>query len=423
VLSVFILVAGSVGGPAAAPGPAVARAAVMAADASDYVPSVASLPGFREESTNAEGGDFDPTIALRRSYVALDGSRRVVIDVTVGSSIANAQAMLMDRVNQLIRYDGWSIGRTDAIVEGGYAGGGPGPDGTPVAMFAFRLFAVMAEVTVTGPGDDPDVPLLDNVARLVVARIQNEPDAVIPQVGLQERPPAEVPGTEPVVFQPGPIPGTGGATLTGAEVNGASTGSVIIPDTIVTLAISAIDRPWAYTGSAPRPPEGMEYLTVEPTIQVVGQTQVTMAPADFSISTFDGRSWAPVNGRAPSLQPGPIAFGSPVHGWLTFLIPTNQSALQLTWRLRTSQSLAAQSDADQTISVPLTVGANGQASVGRLAPPPDTTVVPPSIEPGSSGGPAGSSGSSSSGSGSGGSGSGGSGNSGGGSSRGGVRLQ
>ena len=41
-------------------------------------------------------------------------------------------------------------------------------------MIAFRIFAVMAEVTVTGPGDDPDVPLLDNVARLVAARIQNE---------------------------------------------------------------------------------------------------------------------------------------------------------------------------------------------------------------------------------------------------------
>jgi uncharacterized membrane protein YgcG len=400
----------------------------MAADASDYVPSVASLPGFREESTDAEGGVFDPTISLRRSYVAVDGSRRVVIAVSVGSSIANAQAMLMDRVNQLIRYDGWHIGRTDAIVEGGYAGGGPGPAGTPVAMFAFRLFAVMAEVTVTGPGDDPDVPLLDNVARLVVARIQNEPDALIDQPTLASKPPAALPGTEPVVFNSGPIPGTAGAAQTGAEVNGGATGSSIPADTVVTLTISALDRPWAYSGAAPRPPDGMEYLTVDPTIQVNGQTQVYLVVSDFWVSTLDGRSWAPVNGRGPSLQPGAIAFGTPAHGWLTFMIPINQPALQLSWRLRTSQALASQGDVDQTLSVPLTVGANGQAGVGTSAPPADSQVAPPSSSPGSPGGPAGPSGPGSGSGGNGSSGSGGSG-SGGGSSgggrtpRGGGRLQ
>jgi hypothetical protein len=347
-----------------------------------------------------------------------------VIEVTVGTSIPNAQAMLMDRVNQLVRYQDWHIGRTDAITEGGYAGGGPGPDGTPVAMFAFRLFAVMSEVTVTGPGDDPDVPLLDNVARLVVARIQNAPDALVEQTVLPERPPAHLPGTEPVVFEAGPIPSAGGiAPTTGAEVNGVSSASPVIPDTVVTLTISAIDRPWGYTGSAPRPPDGMEYLTVDPSILVVGQTQVTMAVSDFSISTSDGRSWSPVNGRAPSLQPGPIGFSTPVHGWLTFMIPANQSALQLSWRLRTSQVLAVQGESDQTLTVPLTVGANGQVSVGRLAPPADTTIVPPSISPSSSGGPTISPGSGSGGSGNGGSGNSGSGSSGGGSSRGGVRLQ
>ena len=102
ILSVLILVVGAVGMPVASPGPHVARASVMAADANDYVPSASSLPGFREEATQAEGGDLDPTISLHRSFVAVDGSRRVTISVSIGSSVPNAQAMLSDRVNQLV---------------------------------------------------------------------------------------------------------------------------------------------------------------------------------------------------------------------------------------------------------------------------------------------------------------------------------
>jgi hypothetical protein len=75
-LSVAVLVLGAVGMPAASSVQRVARASVMAADANDYVPSVSSLPGFREEGSEAEGGDLDPTVALRRSFVAVDGSRR-----------------------------------------------------------------------------------------------------------------------------------------------------------------------------------------------------------------------------------------------------------------------------------------------------------------------------------------------------------
>lgn len=169
-----------------------------------------------------------------------------------------------------------------------------------------------------------------------------------------------------------------------AEVTGGASGSPVQGDTIVVMTISALDRPWAYAGSAPRPPAGMEYLTVDPTITVDGPTQVPIALTDFWISTFDGRSWSPVSGRSPSLQPGTIASGVPVHGWLTFMIPTDQPALQLTWRLRTSQSLSDQGDSDQTLVIPLTVGAQSQASVGRTAPPAGRPVVLPSSAPGPS---------------------------------------
>src|SRR5829696_3104352 len=199
VVSVLIFVAGAVVMPAGPSAQQVAQASVLAADANDYVPSVSSLPGFREESSDAEGGDLDPTISLRRSFVAVDGSRRVTIAVSVGTSVANAQAMLTGRVNQLVRYQGWRIGRTDTISDSAYAGSGPGPNGAPAAMMAFRIFAVMSEVTVVGPGDDPDVPLLDNVARLVAARIRNEPDALAPSAGFPVAP-AALPGTDPVVI-------------------------------------------------------------------------------------------------------------------------------------------------------------------------------------------------------------------------------
>ena len=83
----------------------VARASVLAADAATYVPSLNNLPpGYREESVDAVGGDLEPTISLRRSFVTLDGSRRLVVDVSLGSSIQDAHTMLGARMNQLIRY-------------------------------------------------------------------------------------------------------------------------------------------------------------------------------------------------------------------------------------------------------------------------------------------------------------------------------
>ena len=389
VVGVLALVLGGLPLPLAEHDSPIAQASAMAADAADYVPTAASLPGFREESADAVGGDLDPTISLRRSFISSDGNRRVIVTVSLGSSIANAQSMLSARVNQLIRYQSWTIGRSDAISDDGYQGSGPGPDGRSGAMTAFRIFAVVSEITVTSAAGDPDVPLLDNVSRLVAARILRQPDAVAEQAGFPPTP-AALPGTDPVAANVSGVPaGTGG---TGAEVTGSSSGSPVQGDTIVITTVTAIDRPWAYAGAAPRPPDGMEYDTVNLQIAVTGPTQVVVALTDFWISTFDGRSWSPVTGRGPSLQPGNIQSGTPVTGWLTFMIPTNQPALQLTWRIRTNQSLDTQGNTDQTLVIPLTAGATAQASVGASAPPADKPVVPPGSVPTGPSGPAGPSG-------------------------------
>src|SRR4051812_8499035 len=96
ILGVVVLVLAAALVPASSGRPHTAEASVMAADAADYVPSATSLPGFREESADAVGGDLDPTIAQQRSFISPDGNRRVIVTVSVGSSIANAQSMLDD---------------------------------------------------------------------------------------------------------------------------------------------------------------------------------------------------------------------------------------------------------------------------------------------------------------------------------------
>jgi hypothetical protein len=385
--TIAALVLGAIWPPGVAIRQPIAQAAVLATDASDYVPTAASLPGFREESEDAVGGDIDPTISQRRSFISSDGNRRVIVTVSVGSSIANAQSMLTARINQLVQYEGWTIGKSDSISDSGFEGAGPGPDGRAAAMMAYRIFAVMSEVTVTSADGDPDVPLLDNVARLVAHRIENQPDAVAFQAGIPNAT-AKLPGTDPIAVDINGVPVGSGGTGTGGEVTGSSSGSPIQGDTVVVTTVTAIDRPWTgYAGSAPRPPTGMEYDTVNLQISVTGPTQVIVATTDFWLSTFDGRSWSPVTGRGPALPTGSIASGTPVSGWLTFMIPTDQPALQLTWRLRTSQSLDSQGSSDQTLVIPLTVGASAQASVGTSAPPPDRTVVPPSSAPAGPTGP------------------------------------
>ena len=128
----------------------LARASVLAVDAADYVPTLSNLPpGYREEAVDAVGGDLQPTISLRRAFVSLDGSRRAVVDVSLGSSVTDAHTMLGDRMNQLIRYHGWRITPNAPFGESGFRGTGPTPEGASSAMIAFRIRAVTAEVNVT----------------------------------------------------------------------------------------------------------------------------------------------------------------------------------------------------------------------------------------------------------------------------------
>jgi len=70
------------------------------------------------------------------------------------------------------------------------------------------------------------------------------------------------------------------------------------------------------------------------------------------------------------------------------MIPRDQPALQLTWRIRTRQSLTGQGNVEQTMVIPLTIGASASASVGEAAPPAGVPVVPPSSAPTGPGGPA-----------------------------------
>jgi hypothetical protein len=291
-----------------------------------------------------------------------------------------------DRLNQLVRFQGWRMVPSDAFGEASYRGSVASNDGVSRDIFLFRVKAVTAELVLASQGGN-DIGLLDNVARLVQERIESESDAVALRPGFPEGP-AQLPGREP----PGAPTGPGGIVAPGAEVTGSSSGSPVSGDTIVLLIINGLDRPWATGGSVPRPPDRMEYLTVEVQIDVAGSTQPVIALPDFWVSTFDGRSWSPVTGRMPALQPGPVRFGTPARGWLTFMIPMDQPALQLTWRIRTSTDLSSQGGTDQTIVIPLTVGATASAGIGTQAPPAGAPVAPPSSAPSGPTGPAGPSG-------------------------------
>ncbi len=376
-------------GPFAEPG-RIAQATVMATDAADYVPGAANLPaGFREESTDVVGGDLQPIVALRRTFVALDGTRRLLVGASIGVSAPDAQATMDERVNQLARFQGWRIIPSDTYGEAGFRGSVASDDGISRDVFLFRVNAVAVELVLASQGAS-DMALLDNVARLVAARIDADSDVVAYQPGFPVAP-AVLPGREPPGAPTGSA-GPGGIAAPGAEVTGSSSAPTVAGDTIVLLTINGLERPWATGGSVPRPPDRMEYLTVEVQIDVAGQSQAIVALTDFWVSTLDGRSWSPVTGRTPALQPGPVRIGVPARGWLTFQVPMDQPALQLTWRLRTSQDLSSQGGSDQTIVIPLTAGATASASIGTAAPPAGVPVAPPSSAPSGPTGPAGPSG-------------------------------
>jgi hypothetical protein len=369
-----------------------ALAGVMAADASDYVPTAANLPpGYREERSEPTGGDLGPVIAMKRTFVSADGATRVIVDVAMGGSIANAQSMLTQRVNQLVQYQGWTVTPDAGVGDVSFRATGLAGDGANSALSVFRVLSITAEVAVSNRSGQADIALLDNVARLVAGRMQDTPDEVASGPVFPSDP-VRVPGRDPPGLPPNVASGaTNPNQQTGAEVTGSSSGSPIRGDTLVLLTVTSVDRPWNWF-SVVAPPIGMEYVTVEANIEVNGPTLVTVSSTDFWINTTDARSWSPVGGRAPALPTADIGMGAQTRGWLTFLIPTDQAALQLTWRLRTTQSLPNQGNSDQTMVVPLTPGAVAQASVGTSAPPNSSQVVPPSSAPSGSGGPAGSSG-------------------------------
>ena len=361
----------------------IASAAVASApaqaDAADFVPTVANLPpGFREDWTDAVGGDIQPTVALRRAFVALDDSRRLVVGVSIGASEAGAQTSMDDQVNQLTRFQGWRFNPSSAFGDSGFRGSRTNPDGGTGTMALFRIQAVTAEIAVYTQGGVSDVALVDNVARLVVERIKMDPDVVTVQAGWPTSP-VLVPGKEPA----GAPTGSGRAgipTAPGTEVTGSSSGSPVTGDTVVLFTVTGIDRPWASGNNVPRPPSGMEYLAVEVQIEVVGPTEAIVALTDFSVLTYDGRFWTPVAGRSPGLRTGNVSMAGMARGWLSFMIPTDQPALQLTWRLRTNQPTAPAGD--QTLVVPLTEGATATASVGATPPPAGVPVSPPNTAPG-----------------------------------------
>ncbi|HZO27713.1 MAG TPA: hypothetical protein VFH48_17180, partial [Chloroflexota bacterium] len=122
--------------------------------------------------------------------------------------------MLGARMNQLIRYHGWRVTPNAPFGESGFRGTGPTPSGAASAMIAFRVQAVVAEVNVSSTSGNVDMPLLDNLARLVENRINTDPEAVAVQPGLPEAPPQQLPGREPVVI--GPV--TAGVVPPGAGV-------------------------------------------------------------------------------------------------------------------------------------------------------------------------------------------------------------
>lgn len=398
----------------------IASAAPSRADAADFVPTLANLPpGFREDAVDVVGGELQPTIGLTRAFVALDQTRRLVVSVTVGESEPDAQAGIDYRMNQLTRYQGWRFVPGSPYGDTGYRGSRTNADGGTGSMALFRIQAVTAEVSVSTVPGVSDPGLLDNVARLVEGRINTDPDVAIAQPGWPTLP-VQVPGTPPVVSAAITSSGLPGAP--GAEVTGNASGSPVTGDTVVIFSITGVDRPWAAGSSAPRPPSGMEYLAVEVQIETVGPSEAVVALTDFSVMTYDSRVWTPVSGRSPGLRTGAVNAVSLARGWLTFMVPSNQPALQLTWRLRTNQPIPDGTD-DQILTVPLTQGSMATASIGSTPSPAGVPVYPPGVTtvaptPGilvPSGNPAAPS--------SGGGSSGGSGSGGGGGSRGGPRLQ
>jgi hypothetical protein len=349
-----------------------ARAAPSSASATAYLPFAAEIPGdFRQEATVDVGGLREPDTNVRRVFVSADGSQTIIVEVAIRPSIPDAESRIDGRVNQMVRYQGWLYGIIEGLGDRAFRGAGLNPDGQQAQSLVFRVRAIAAEVALIASAGDP--VLVDYVARLVEERMRDAPDATVTEPGFVATP-RSLPGKDP----PGPLVISSSDPTSVGNAPGGPGGT----DTIVLLTLMNVERPW--TGTGPRPPQGFTYLTTEVLIEVGGPTAANVVMEDFVATTLDGREWPPVLAREPAVRSAQSVTGTPVHGWLTFAVPSDQQALQLIWRLRSAVSLSAQGGGDQALVVPLTVGSTATASLGTPAPPAGRSVDPNSpVPPGS----------------------------------------
>jgi len=119
-------------------------------------------------------------------------------------------------------------------------------------------------------------------------------------------------------------------------------------------------------------------------IEASGPTAANVVMEDFFAVTLDGREWPPVLAREPAVLATRAVMGSPVRGWLTFAVPTDQQAISMIWRLRSTVPLSDLGGGDQALSIPLTVGSTATAGLGTAAPPAGIPIDPNSpVPPGS----------------------------------------
>ena len=352
-----------------------ALAAPALQTAADYLPSQDEMPpDFREVSTVDVGGLLEPDMALRRTFVNLDGSQSVAVQVAINPSSVAAQSLLDARLNQLARYRGWLFATVPNLGEWAYGGSGAADNGQLGQILVFRVNAIAAEVGLQA--SQADTALLHLVARVVEARMHAGADAALNGPAFATPTPQSFPGVEP----PGPPADLMAALSGGGGGVGNSAGGVGVGDTVVLFTLLGIERPWR-GGSGPPPPNGFDYLTVDVTIETQGPTPANIVLEDFTASTLDGREWPGVVARQPAMRAGQVVQGSPIRGWLTFAIPTNQPATQVTWRLRSTLSPDAPGGGDQILILPLTVGATSTATIGNPAPPAGVPVQPPNVVP------------------------------------------
>ena len=311
---------------------------------------------------------------MRGARLCLRGvPRRVVVDASLGSSIGNAQLTLDARVNQLVDTRAGQLVPVSGFGDVGYQGSGSAPDGANGVTGPFRNLAVVAEISEATVGAPADVTLLDNVAP---GRRAHPERARRPGVSACGRP-------DPCQRRcPGRTRWLSASACRARRDRAGRAGDWQLErvagrgHTIVMITVTGLDRPWLPGGATPpacrpvshrRGPDRCS--TVRPSCR---------GADDFWLSTFDGRSWSPVAGRGPTLPTGPRGR----RGAVTRVadVPDSTTAGPATdLRHRTTQSLASQGNADQTMVIPLTVGATASALGGHDRSAAGAPGVPPSL--------------------------------------------